>query len=200
MAYFSNSSDGSLFDEQCCKCRYGEGYCPIQSVQSRYNYDACNNPIASAILDELVKQDGTCAMFALEPNNFIPTPENGDLFRTDVTMMTIKANERLGLADAQTDARLADGETECSGMATPIALSHTESGRQIPEISTGRQHPIAPGDVDADEAIRGMLAQTRKYGLQVEVVRSFAAHVAAGSHIAHAAWCALDEWDLLDAG
>ena len=84
MAYFSNSSDGSLFNEQCSRCRYGDRYCPIESAQSRWNYEACNNHVASAILDELVKQDGTCAMFALEPNNFIPNPENGELFDANV--------------------------------------------------------------------------------------------------------------------
>jgi len=28
-----------------------------------FNYDAVNNEIATKILDELVKQDGTCTMF-----------------------------------------------------------------------------------------------------------------------------------------
>jgi hypothetical protein len=31
-------------------------------VQGLYNYDACNNEVATKILDELVKQDGTCTM------------------------------------------------------------------------------------------------------------------------------------------
>lgn len=86
MAYFSNGTEGMVFDEQCSRCRYGDGYCPIWSVQKSYNYDACNNKTARAILDELVKQDGTCAMFALEPNNFIPSPENGELFGREATL------------------------------------------------------------------------------------------------------------------
>jgi hypothetical protein len=39
-------------------------------VQSEYNYKACNVPVARAILDALVKNDGTCAMFASDPDTF----------------------------------------------------------------------------------------------------------------------------------
>jgi len=63
MAYFSNSSEGAEFDEQCSICKYGEEPCPIFAVQMLYNYDACNNEVATKILEELVRQDGTCAMF-----------------------------------------------------------------------------------------------------------------------------------------
>ena len=63
MAYFANSSAGECFDEQCSRCKYGSEYCPIHSAQSNYNYDACNNEVASKILDMLVDNNGTCAMF-----------------------------------------------------------------------------------------------------------------------------------------
>jgi hypothetical protein len=63
MAYFSNGSEGECFAEQCMRCKYGDKPCPIFMVQSEYNYKACNNEIASKILNELVKQDGTCTMF-----------------------------------------------------------------------------------------------------------------------------------------
>jgi hypothetical protein len=63
MAYFSNSTEGSCFDEQCDKCKYGQESCPIFAVQSLYNYDACNNKVAREILDSLVKDDGTCIMY-----------------------------------------------------------------------------------------------------------------------------------------
>lgn len=69
MAYFSNGSEGMCFDKQCQKCKYGRQPCPIAGVQVNYNYDACNNKIASAILDELVQQDGTCTMFELAKEN-----------------------------------------------------------------------------------------------------------------------------------
>jgi len=63
MAYFSNSSDGMKFDEQCSKCKLGELPCPIALVQNEYNYSACNNVIASEILNYLVKDTGVCSMF-----------------------------------------------------------------------------------------------------------------------------------------
>jgi len=70
MAYFPNGCAGEVFDAQCSRCRYGERACPIAYVQITYNYDACNNETARAILDNLVKDDGTCAMFAFDPDNF----------------------------------------------------------------------------------------------------------------------------------
>ena len=63
MAYFSNGTEGMVFDEQCSRCKYGQEPCPIALVQMSYNYDACNNPTARKILDTLVKDDGTCEMF-----------------------------------------------------------------------------------------------------------------------------------------
>ncbi|MEQ9393276.1 MAG: hypothetical protein RLO03_13820 [Balneola sp.] len=75
MAYFSNGSEGMVFDEQCSKCKYGQKACPIAAVQIMYNYDACNNETATNILESLVKDDGTCTMweefrkdFEIEPN------------------------------------------------------------------------------------------------------------------------------------
>lgn len=70
MAYFPNGTSGMVFDEQCSRCRYGEGPCPIYFVQHEFNYKACNNEVATAILDELVAQDGTCAMFKLDEKWF----------------------------------------------------------------------------------------------------------------------------------
>ena len=63
MAYFSNGSEGMCFDDQCAKCHFGRSPCPIAKVQQLYNYDACNNEVATKILDELVKNDGTCNFF-----------------------------------------------------------------------------------------------------------------------------------------
>jgi len=63
MAYFSNGSEGAVFDEQCSMCKYGDRPCPIFWVQIEYNYDACNNETARKILNDLVKDDGTCEMF-----------------------------------------------------------------------------------------------------------------------------------------
>jgi|APSaa5957512622_1039677.scaffolds.fasta_scaffold221139_1 hypothetical protein len=70
MAYFSNSSDGSCFDAQCGKCKYGQSPCPIALVQMAYNYDACNNDTATKILNDLVKNDGTCEMYKMCEQDF----------------------------------------------------------------------------------------------------------------------------------
>ncbi|MCR4300675.1 MAG: hypothetical protein NUV51_03620 [Sulfuricaulis sp.] len=67
MAYFPNGSAGEVFENQCAQCRYGDEPCPIYLAQYEHNYAACNNEVASKILDTLIKNDGTCAMFALDP-------------------------------------------------------------------------------------------------------------------------------------
>ncbi len=63
MAYFANSSEGECFDSQCSICKYGEDPCPIAYVQMTYNYDACNNEVATKILNDLVSEGGLCQMF-----------------------------------------------------------------------------------------------------------------------------------------
>jgi hypothetical protein len=63
MAYFSNGTEGSVFDYQCSLCKYDGGACPIATVQYMFNYEACNNATAQAILNVLVQNDGTCEMF-----------------------------------------------------------------------------------------------------------------------------------------
>ncbi len=63
MAYFANGSEGECFDEQCSKCIFGEKPCPIAAVQFNFNYDAVNDETSTAILDMLVKDDGTCMMY-----------------------------------------------------------------------------------------------------------------------------------------
>ena len=70
MAYFPNGSAGEVFDNQCGRCRFGGGACPIWRVQYQYNYDACNNEVARKILDALVHDDGSCTMFNLNVELF----------------------------------------------------------------------------------------------------------------------------------
>ena len=70
MAYFSNSTEGSVFDYQCSICKYGEMACPIALIQMSYNYDACNNKVAREILDSLIENNGTCAMWRQFKNDF----------------------------------------------------------------------------------------------------------------------------------
>ncbi len=56
MAYFSNGSEGMLHHLECAECILADKFCPIASVQMSYNYDACNNKTATAILNNLIKQ------------------------------------------------------------------------------------------------------------------------------------------------
>ena len=56
MAYFSNGSEGEVFDVECIECPLGETGCPVAGVQMSYNYKACNNPVAREILNDLVTQ------------------------------------------------------------------------------------------------------------------------------------------------
>ena len=70
MAYFSNGTEGMVFDHQCSLCKYGDELCPICLVQINYNYEACNNPVARKILDELIADNGTCAMFKAFKKDF----------------------------------------------------------------------------------------------------------------------------------
>ena len=62
MAYFANGSEGMCFDVECIECKYYLEPCPIAWVQHEYNYKACNNKVAKAILDALVADNGTCFM------------------------------------------------------------------------------------------------------------------------------------------
>lgn len=79
MAYFPNGCAGEVFDEQCSRCIFGERPCPVALVQREYNYSACNNKVARAILDELVKDDGTCTMFQMAPGVFTNDWARGQL-------------------------------------------------------------------------------------------------------------------------
>ncbi|MHA2101448.1 MAG: hypothetical protein ACW99A_22565 [Candidatus Kariarchaeaceae archaeon] len=81
MAYFPNGTAGMVFDEQCCKCKYGELPCPVAWVQSNYNYEAVNNKTATKILDELVKNDGTCMVWEMMQKDIGRDDETLDLFK-----------------------------------------------------------------------------------------------------------------------
>lgn len=84
MAYFSNGSEGNVFVEQCMRCKYGQDCCPIAWVQTEYNYNAVGNEVATAILNELVANDGTCEMFKTFKGDFsIEDPIAEDLISID---------------------------------------------------------------------------------------------------------------------
>lgn len=70
MAYFSNGSEGEVFDAQCDKCKYGMAPCPVAAMQACWNYDQVGNEVARQIMDNFVKQDGTCTVFEMAKKDF----------------------------------------------------------------------------------------------------------------------------------
>ena len=80
MAYFANGTEGECFDEQCSKCKYGDRACPIAFAQRYWNYEACNNEIATKILNSLVSDHGDCAMFNIFISDFAIDPNQLELF------------------------------------------------------------------------------------------------------------------------
>ena len=85
MAYFSNGSEGAVFQNQCDRCRYGEKACPIALCQLTFNYDQITAenagfPQARQMLDILVAPDGTCGMYELDPATFGVDPNQQTLF------------------------------------------------------------------------------------------------------------------------
>lgn len=84
MAYFSNGSEGMVFDDQCAKCRFGDKPCPIALVQIEYNYDQHNDKSGTAtkILNTLVKDNGECSVFVMAKSLFEIDPNQLDLFES----------------------------------------------------------------------------------------------------------------------
>jgi hypothetical protein len=82
MAYYSNGSEGMAFDDQCARCKYGKSPCPIALVQIDNNYDQLNDTTGTArkILDTLVHNDGTCAVYEMAKIDFAIDPDQLDLF------------------------------------------------------------------------------------------------------------------------
>ena len=74
MAYFSNGSEGEVFDNQCAKCKYGMHPCPVAAMQLLWNYDQVGNKLAEQIMDNFVKKDGTCTMFEMAKADFEINP------------------------------------------------------------------------------------------------------------------------------
>ena len=72
MAYFSNSSEGDILDQQCSKCKYGQKPCPIAFAQMEYNYDQVKDKTetASKILNTLVSDKTGCLMFVMCKSDF----------------------------------------------------------------------------------------------------------------------------------
>jgi hypothetical protein len=82
MAYFSNGSEGSVFDDQCSRCKFGQSPCPIAYVQMTYNYDQHKDKSGTAtnILNDLVENDGTCKIFEMAKSDFEIDPNQMSIF------------------------------------------------------------------------------------------------------------------------
>lgn len=82
MAYFSNGSEGMVFDDQCAKCKFGQKPCPIALVQVSYNYDQLRDKsgVARNILNTLVKPDGTCTVWEMAKTDFAIDPNQLQIF------------------------------------------------------------------------------------------------------------------------
>ncbi len=79
MAYFSNGSEGMVFDDQCAKCKYGKMPCPIAFIQVDSNYDQIGNELATKIMTQLVSNDGTCQMWLMCRKDFEINPNQLEL-------------------------------------------------------------------------------------------------------------------------
>lgn len=81
MAYFSNGTEGMVFDDQCARCKFGRHPCPIAFVQVDANYDQHKDTsgTASKILDHLVKDDGTCMVYEMAKQDFAIDPNQMEL-------------------------------------------------------------------------------------------------------------------------
>lgn len=63
MAYYSNSTEGEILDNQCSDCKFGDKPCPIAAAQLIFNYDSVGNDIAEKILNTIVSDSKGCMMF-----------------------------------------------------------------------------------------------------------------------------------------
>ena len=69
MGYFSNGTEGMLYEEEYCqKCAHYDG-CAVWAAHYLHNYRECNNK--ESILDILIPRNGTenekCRMFIKAP-------------------------------------------------------------------------------------------------------------------------------------
>lgn len=60
MAYFANSSEGEVLDQQCAECVLGTAQCPTALIQALYNYDQCDNIGLMEVMNILVSKQGIC--------------------------------------------------------------------------------------------------------------------------------------------
>lgn len=67
MAYFANSTEGDILEQQCETCpaeKDPESFCPIHAIQSLYNYEQlrAGNENLEAAMNMLIGENGLCKM------------------------------------------------------------------------------------------------------------------------------------------
>ncbi len=64
MAYFSNGSEGEKLDLQCLECVLSDHWCPIDMLQSEYNYKQVEkgSEALRAAMNLLINEKGVCQM------------------------------------------------------------------------------------------------------------------------------------------
>ena len=77
MAYFANSTEGEILDQQCADCPLGAGWndpdqtklfddepdmrpCPVAGVQLEFNYTQIKNRGLQPAMNRLIDNDGIC--------------------------------------------------------------------------------------------------------------------------------------------
>jgi len=102
MAYFSNSTDGSYLDDQCCDCPLADDApCPILLAQIEWNYKQLDSKgektDVSEVLNLLINEKGDCQMKPILDKQFAFTkdsegipfhecyvPQVGDVIRNEL--------------------------------------------------------------------------------------------------------------------
>lgn len=82
MGYFSNGTEGEIYEEEYCNnCLHqpsDEGNCAVLEAHELYNYDECNKP--DSILHILIPRKG---IYNDKCRMFLPSPSSGEKGGTD---------------------------------------------------------------------------------------------------------------------
>lgn len=81
MAYFANSSEGAVLDEQCAECIHEdpEAGCPVAFVQQIFNYDQIGNEDLEKAMNMLINKEGACQMKPFIDKLRSPKPKDTQL-------------------------------------------------------------------------------------------------------------------------
>ncbi|MGE4194685.1 MAG: hypothetical protein AB7E51_14965 [Pseudodesulfovibrio sp.] len=92
MAYFSNGTEGEMWEEDnCCKCILGQESCPVYLAQLHGNYDQMVDGEQKGLVAEIL-------------NILIPTREDGFADNCRLRLLMAKPNDNEALLTALHDA------------------------------------------------------------------------------------------------